>query len=51
MRWIFPRGLVRSCDAGALEVLAGREVDLPVVAEHDRAAVMARLALVVSCGS
>ena len=40
MRWIFPRGLVEILRWGALEVLTRREVQLPVIAEHDRTAVV-----------
>ena len=40
MRWIFPRGLVRILRRRALQVIARREVQLPVIAEHDRAAVV-----------
>ena len=40
MRWIFPRGLDSDCGDGGVEVLSGREVELAVVAEDDRAAVM-----------
>ena len=46
IRWILPRGLVRSCDELRLEVLAGREIQLAVVAERQRAAVMLRIGVV-----